>query len=768
MEHEKDSALNEPSTSKLGRNIDAKKLEFALRLQKIEEMKQKIQESVVITQKIITDIDNGIGVTVENVENLKGIINGWMIAEKDKNKEDHSKRTDNRQKGENGKKQRSEEDERRRRINEELKEKEEEMRRLRENNERKLKDEKERRLQEETERRMREEEERNNKLEEERIQRSKEEQLRTEEDRKRKEEEEEEKRLKEDEERRHREAEGKRRMQDEEDRKHQAMEKQKRDEEERLMKLEEERKRIEEEKLKRDPANWKPITYKRYEEETNSFHGGVCCQVAAMDGTLDEEDLECLASDEWREEKHGSMLSVDEKIASSIINIDAKTGEKIFPVPMRVYVPHCSISDSSDEIVVKMSIDGGEWTEQRPASVPQAHLGHVGLNYAGIDVSKFKTVKVVAVAKTRSQEFFVDNGGTSQISTVDKNIKLFIPRDTFSKSCKLKLQVRQMRDHSLMFATRYYKHCHNVLSTSSVMKIASENATNKNIELDLARNTRKEKKTREKGKYLHLYKCRGDSWKIADSEFKGKNMDVSVTLPSRKETYVVMEIEGRPTIPTDEFLNAADELYFHSNASIVRIIAKQRADNPHIMMIQCVGRDLVESRVSEMKILGYTHGPDTSKEFSLLDGQCITLECSGNIKIATGAKVNLIFHSYVETAKQEVHLQVVDEYKQKELDVYLGNLHFQVMRDTRDVAFHNSHNGSIPLTLPKVARENTRKARIQIRFPHYLTALAKFLAIRLTMQPKEDDWLQIIYRYHLFNISFPVFIYKQNNEMRND
>ncbi|KAL3890772.1 hypothetical protein ACJMK2_003050, partial [Sinanodonta woodiana] len=92
-----------------------------------------------------------------------------------------------------------------------------------------------------------------------------------------------------------------------------------------------------------------------------------------------------------------------------------------------------------------------------------------------------------------------------------------------------------------------------------------------------------------------------------------------------------MEIEGRLGSPNEEFIKAADELYFHSKASIVRVVAKQRADNPHILIILCVRHEQVSLRLSELEIMGYSIGPDTSKEFVLIDGQAIIVRCSGNI-----------------------------------------------------------------------------------------------------------------------------------------
>ncbi|KAK3576635.1 hypothetical protein CHS0354_023154 [Potamilus streckersoni] len=134
---------------------------------------------------------------------------------------------------------------------------------------------------------------------------------------------EEDKRLKEGKERRQSETEEKRNIKEDDEK----LKPRQRKDAEMIGTQEEERKRIEENRRK-DPSNWKLIKYERPEKQTNAFHGGVCCQVAAMEGILKEEDLECLVSDE----DTGSVLNVDEKLASSIISIYSKSGEKTFQV----------------------------------------------------------------------------------------------------------------------------------------------------------------------------------------------------------------------------------------------------------------------------------------------------------------------------------------------------------------------------------------------------------------------------------------------------
>ncbi|KAL3890743.1 hypothetical protein ACJMK2_003021 [Sinanodonta woodiana] len=516
-----------------------------------------------------------------------------------------------------------------------------------------------------------------------------------------------------------------------------------RNEEEIKQKEEIERKsKTEEEKKQRskDPANWTPHTYRRSDGHQGTFHSGICCQVFAMPETLQEEDLECMASDEWRDNE-GPTLAIGEKAASSLTEVKVIEGDKDIQVPIRICVPHCSVYDSSDEVIVMASIDGGEWTNHQPVTVPSRQTSHPDLNFAGIDVASFRSVKILAVAKTRSEEYLVDKSGISQASTLDKNIKIFVPRYTFQKQTKVKLEIRPIRDNSLTFATQYYDHCRNVLSTSSVMAMTCEAPTEQSIELDLTRNAPNDIETSDKRRHIGLYKCRGDKWKIAESEMKG-NGNVTLKLPSRRDTYVVLEIEGRLGIPDEEFFNAADELCFHSKASIVRVIAKQRADNPINLMIQCVRRDLVYSRLSELQRMGYSVGPDTSKEFALIDGQAIVLRCYGTFTMTPESEVKLIFHAFMDTAKQEVTLQALNEYKYKAFEGYLGYLHFEVLKDNREGAHYVETSGTLPINIPKTGPWTSRA---HFQFPHYQTTLAKFLAKKLTVQAKDGTWRQVIF-----------------------
>ncbi|KAL3890827.1 hypothetical protein ACJMK2_003102 [Sinanodonta woodiana] len=674
----------------------SKDMEYMLMLQNLEMKKQRLQEFIIKTQQILEKIKQGVRVTNSDIEQLKGCLASWLENKKEsyQNEQDRLENERKHQEEEERKRKKEEEEKARKRKEDDENKRTREEDLTNKENEKQLK-----RETEESQQKERVDMER--KKEEERVEmeRNRKEEERVEMERKRKEEEDRTKR-------------------------------------EAKTKEEEERKR-------RDPANWTPHTYRRSDGESDTFHHGICCQVFAMPETLEEEDLECLASDEWRD-NGGPTLAIGEKVASSLTEVKVKEVDKDLKLSMRICVPHCSVYDSSDEVIVKASIDGREWKNKNLVTVPARHTNQPDLNYAGIVVDKFHTLKMLAVAKTRSQELVVDKNGISQALTLDKNIKLFVPKDTFRKSTKMNLQIRPIRDNSLTFATQYYDHCHNVLSTSSVMAITCEALTEKDIELCLKRNAPKDKITSFKSKHLNLYKCKGDNWNIAEIENKQRKSDFSIKLPSRKDSYVVMAIEGKSDIPNEEFSKAADELFFHSNASIVQVVATKRADNPSNLMIQCVRRDQVSSRLSELERQGYNLITYKSEEFTLLDGQAITVWCSGNIAMTPKSAVKLIFHAYMDTAKQEVTLQAKDEYRQKDFDEYLGHLEFEVLKDKRQGALYIKSPKELSITLCKRAKERLHIVRAPIRFPHYLTTLAKFLAMKLTIQAKDDTWQQVI------------------------
>ena len=92
----------------------------------------------------------------------------------------------------------------------------------------------------------------------------------------------------------------------------------------------------------------------------------------------------------------------------------------------------------------------------------------------------------------------------------------------------------------------------------------------------------------------------------------------------------------------DTVLQAAEDIFNHVTKSLVRVIARQKADNPSTLYLQCVRREQVAARFAELDRCGYNSGPDASREFCLSDGQEIILKCKGNIGMHTKTNQNVI------------------------------------------------------------------------------------------------------------------------------
>lgn len=119
----------------------------------------------------------------------------------------------------------------------------------------------------------------------------------------------------------------------------------------------------------------------------------------------------------------------------------------------------------------------------------------------------------------------------------------------------------------------------------------------------------------------------------------------------RLKYFSVLEIEVRKEVQKESVLLAAEEIFNHAHKSVVRLIARQKIDDPSMLMLHCVRRDRVGSRLAELDNLGYSIGPDTSREFCLSDGQKLLVKCKGNIGMTTRSKKSVLSYLYIELIK---------------------------------------------------------------------------------------------------------------------
>ncbi|XP_052782997.1 uncharacterized protein LOC128219222 [Mya arenaria] len=750
-----------------------------------ELMNHRLNELISESETVCARLKDGAALTVGDIENLKGCLESWKKSKRESFDEEKRRKEETRRRKEEEKKRRREEDEKR-------KQEEEERRRQ---------EEKERKRHKEEERKRREEEERQRKEEEERQRREEKGRKQVEEERTRQEEEERKRRK--EEERRRREEEERQRKEDEE--------RQRRQEEERIKlnkeKLEREielqmrnaearererRRKEEEERAKRkDPNNWEPIVYNRPCDEVRgkkAFHSGVCCMITAPPGDITREDVECNACDDLDDVI--KILDDGEKPASSIINIESKKGLVKSECLSRVYIPHCPVNSSSDELVLKVSVNGSEWETAEVVSPTQAMSENkVSLilqfpvsNLVGIELSEFENIKIMVIARPRGQTVIVDKPGLNFNSITDKNVKLFLPRDAFPSRTEVRLVVNSISPETIAQNAKDDSLWENVMSTSSMISIFCRRAPTKEIEVDITHQTTSSGGRSSRGKLYHMFSTRDKVWKFADLEYKGTKDVVSVTLPAYKDRFSLFELEMPANIPKETALKVAQSCHEQMFKSPVRIIVRQHDVDPQKALVMVAGSKHVRSFIDQMKDDGYSYGPDVTKQFGLKDGQRLILTCAGNIDTSSGkngvvymnskihcnfinllivgndkqnmtrlkqksyrnailflTQVNMTFYTYMYLIKEPLKLHVVDMYRQKDLQEYRGIIRLTVDNGTEVP----DEQLDLTVTLPKIERQKTLFQGTRVRFPYYLTALAGFLS-RQIFEHDELSWKDVL------------------------
>ncbi|XP_052059601.1 putative autophagy-related protein 11 isoform X2 [Mytilus californianus] len=159
---------------------------------------------------------------------------------------------------------------------------------------------------------------------------------------------------------------------------------------------EEKRRKQEEEKKKRDWKNWPPFIY--YNTTQNKFRQDICCVIFTLpDGTKDG-DFVCKSSD-GDDDLDKCLETNDEQVISPLITIKAKIDKKTLELPMRVYVPIVSHTESLLP-TLKFSIKGQKWRSGK--SLPEIQLPKVtGISFIGIELpfNQLENVQCVAVAR---------------------------------------------------------------------------------------------------------------------------------------------------------------------------------------------------------------------------------------------------------------------------------------------------------------------------------------------------------------------------------
>ncbi|XP_052218714.1 uncharacterized protein LOC127836262 isoform X2 [Dreissena polymorpha] len=770
------NAINAPkrNVEQSERDQNEEKLKKVRALQEVarsmDNDRQRLNEFIAQTEVTMGTIKN-VGILTKNdIDDLKGCLDSWKNAKERGyyEEEEHKRQEEERRRREEEERKKRAEEERRRKE-EEQQRKEKEAKKKREEEERRRKEEEVKKKREEEEQRRIAEEERKKREAEIRIRKEEEERMkREEEERRRKEEErlkqlEEQKRL--DEEARKKDEEERLRLEEERKRQEVELERKRKAEEERLLLEEQRKKKLEEDRQRRlreeeererrrkeeddrarrlDPNNWKPFIYERSCGEVSGkrpFHDGLCCMIASPSDSIAQDSIQCTASDEL--DDIIEILEEDERPASSIINVHTTSHSISTECPSRVYLPHYPISSTSEELVIKYTINGSDWYTSefvRPTQQIENNEDYDSTNLIGVEANNFDTMKLFVVSRQKSQKVIIDKAGLTVASTSDKNVRLYTPRDAFPIRTNVRLSVVNKSmdpDDSIVGSDLLSE----VISVGPMITIICDKAPVKDLEVDIARPATGSG-VRQRSTRHHLIMSRGRVWAPAEREYKdASNMVVSVKLPANRERYTIVEIELPSTCPKENALKLAQSYHTQIISTPVHVLLKQHEANPQNAKIEVVQPQELKRKLDRLSDDGFTLGPDPSRLLHLKEGQRVYLSSRGNIELsnADNTAIRYTFYKYMNEINDEVKLRVKDIYLQRELPEYKGLL--QLTIDNGNVFPNETIDFTI--NLPKIETPRGPREVHKIRFPYYLTCLSGYLS-KCICEKQPENWQDIV------------------------
>ncbi|KAK7095934.1 uncharacterized protein [Littorina saxatilis] len=110
----------------------------------------------------------------------------------------------------------------------------------------------------------------------------------------------------------------------------------------------------------------------------------------------------------------------------------------------------------------------------------------------------------------------------------------------------------------------------------------------------------------------------------------------------------------------------------------VKILIKQRAEDPYDACCNVVPTAVLERAEKQMKADGYTDGPDKCHSANVKEGDAILLTLRGNLKFnhREDTEINLVYNSNLPT-QASFHVIEIDRYLQRNYEVYRGAVRVQ-------------------------------------------------------------------------------------------
>ncbi|XP_060552893.1 uncharacterized protein LOC132714135 [Ruditapes philippinarum] len=422
----------------------------------------------------------------------------------------------------------------------------------------------------------------------------------------------------------------------------------------------------------------KEIAYKRNDSEIDgnlSYHKGVGAVLQTTCQEFGVESISCDIIDELENNMLPDFVE-GERAVSFQIHFQKKLGSDFTlkeGESFKLFVPHRHVYEFEEASLIQ-SVNGGDWEPCDPIDETPSSFDDVQI--VCTELSDLTDIKLIAIAREKVEYIIAGESDVDQTSKYDQSVTLRMPKETFKSRTEVKLLVHDTHRREMLTAIEIHDECKQIMSCTSFVSIICEQMTKEDFSVIMQLPEDKDAEC----KYT-MFSLDDHGWTLADCEWSKGEKELAVHLMAGAKKYRIIGLELPKDMSAEEKFEAVKWLHDHTSHYLVRLLFRQREDDPTQAVVICLGSKIVKRGIYELKELGYSVGGYPSSQFCLLEGDVLSLQFEGEITATPvySEKMEMAFYPQKEIATKQLKLHSAgktegeDTQPQGQLSVFKKN-----------------------------------------------------------------------------------------------
>ncbi|XP_045157638.2 uncharacterized protein LOC123523933 [Mercenaria mercenaria] len=409
----------------------------------------------------------------------------------------------------------------------------------------------------------------------------------------------------------------------------------------------------------------KEIVYKRNDSEIDgnlSYHKGVGAVLQTCNQEFGVDSVSCEIIDELENNMLPDFVE-GERAVSFQLHFQKKLGSDFTlkeGESFKLFLPHRTIHEFEEASLIQ-SVNGEDWEPCDPLDETPSSIDDVQM--VCLELYDLTDIKLIAIAREKIEYIIAGEGDIDQKSKYDQTVTLKMSNATFKSRTEVKLLVHDTHRREMLAAIEIHDECKQIMSCTTFVSLLCEQITKEDISVIM----KLQEDIDAECKYT-MFSLDDYGWTLADCDWQQEEKELVVHLRAGAKKYRILGLELPKDMSAEEKLEAVRVLHDHTSHYLVRLLFRQREDDPTQAVVICLRSKIVKTGIYELKELGYSVGGYPSSQFCLLEGDTLSLQFSGDItaKPVHSEKMEMTFYPQKEIATKQLLLQSPDKTEDDE------------------------------------------------------------------------------------------------------